>query len=82
MEIKPFGTRVVAKRIELVQQSEIIVAGQNKKISNAAEIVCVGPEVQHVKAGDKVIFINNMTFEFLGEQLVTFFEADILGLLV
>lgn len=85
MEIKPFGTRVVARRIEIAKQSEagIITATafQQKNISNAGEIVYVGPDVTKVKPGDKVMFVTAGGIEFLGEQLVTAYESEILGLI-
>jgi co-chaperonin GroES (HSP10) len=85
MQIKPFGTRVVARRIELVKQSEagIITATAyaQKNISNAGEIVYVGPDVTKVKPGDKVMFVTAGGIEFMGEQLVTAYESEILGLI-
>lgn len=83
-EIIPFGTRVVARRIDIAQEldSGLIVANaSSKETSNAAEVVFIGPECVNVKPGDKIIFINHGNFKFLGENLVVFFEADILGLL-
>jgi len=86
MQIKPFGTRVVARRIEIRQQSAagiITNTGfKQQNISNTGEIVYVGPDVTKVKPGDKVMFVTAGGIEFLGEQLVTAFESDILGLIV
>ena len=84
MQIEPIKNRIVAKQVDMSQQTTtgiILKQGVQGRTSNVGEVYAVGPECTTVKVGDKVIYIDNMTFDFLGEQYVTFYEHQILGLL-
>lgn len=84
-EIVPLGNRIVAKPIQIEHKSEagiITAPTSSNKTSNTAEVVFVGPNCTQVKPGDKIIYINNMTFEFKGDKYITCFEHEILGTLV
>ena len=84
MQLEPIKNRIVAKQIDLSQQTASGILLQNSvgKTSNVGEITHVGPEVTLAKVGDKVIYIDNMTFNFMGDQYVTFLENQILAKLV
>ena len=58
MSMKPLGDRVVVKQQEAEEKtkSRIILPDRAKEKPQAAVVVSVGPDVDQVKEGDKVIY--------------------------
>lgn len=84
MSLQPIKNRVVARRINTEEQSAggIIVAKESGKTTNVGEVAFIGPDVKECAVGDRVIFIDNMTFDYNGESFVTFLDTQILGKIV
>ena len=58
MRMKPLGDRVVLKQQEAEEKTKsgIILPDSAKEKPQAAVVVSVGPDVDQVKEGDKVIY--------------------------
>ena len=58
MSMKPLGDRVVLKQQEAEEKTKsgIILTDSAKEKPQAAVVVSVGPDVDQVKEGDKVIY--------------------------
>ena len=58
MSMKPLGDRVVLKQQEAEEKTKsgIILPDSAKEKPQAAVVVSVGPDVDQVKEGDKVIY--------------------------
>ena len=58
MSMKPLGDRVVLKQQEAEEKTKsgIILPDRAKEKPQAAVVVSVGPDVDQVKEGDKVIY--------------------------
>ena len=58
MSMKPLGDRVVLKHQEAEEKTKsgIILTDSAKEKPQAAVVVSVGPDVDQVKEGDKVIY--------------------------
>jgi len=79
MTIKPLQDRVVAKKEAPAEKtaSGFFMPGDNKEQPNYATVESVGPDVKHVKKGDKIIFkeytateikLNDQTYLLLKEE--------------
>ena len=85
--IKPWGARVVIKRLEAEEKtaSGIILPGQAKEKPQMAEVVAVGPGTEDIKmelaVGDMVIFSQYAGTEvkFEGEEYTIMAQKDILA---
>ena len=57
MAIKPLGDRVVAKKEQpKTTTASGILLGEAKEAPAYAVVESVGPEVKHIKKGDKIIY--------------------------
>ena len=81
--ITPLADRVVAVREEAKTQtaSGIYLPDSSKEKPSVAEVMAVGEDVKHVKAGDKIIYKEYSTTELKidGTEYLIVKEDDILA---
>lgn len=81
--IKPLADRVVAVREKTAEKtaSGIYLPDSSKEKSTTAAIVAVGPDVQQVKIGDKVVYKDYTATELKidGTEYLIVKEEDILA---
>lgn len=81
--IKPLGDRVVAVREKAPEKtaSGLYLPDNAQEKPVMAEVVATGPDVGHVKAGDKILYKEYSTTEIVinGEEYLVVKEEDILG---
>jgi chaperonin GroES len=81
--IKPLADRVVAVREKTAEKtaSGIYLPDSSKQKSTTAAIVAVGPDVQQVKIGDKVVYKDYTATELKidGTEYLIVKEEDILA---
>ena len=92
MNIKPFGDRVVIKKLEAetTTKSGIVLSGSAKEKPQEAEVIAVGPGAIHegnriemeVKVGDKVLYSKYAGTEVKvgGEEYIILKQDDILAI--
>lgn len=84
MAIKPLTDRVVAKKDQpLTQTKSGILLGEAKEKPAYAIVESVGPDVKHVKSGDKILYkeysTTNVTLD--DTEYIILKEEDILATL-
>jgi chaperonin GroES len=81
--IKPLADRVVATRIEAAEKtaSGLYLPDNAKEKPVVAEVKAVGPDVKHVKVGDKIIYKEYSTTDLKldGTEYLIVKEEDILA---
>ena len=81
MSMKPLGDRVVLKQQEAEEKTKsgIILPDSAKEKPQAAVVVSVGPDVDQVKEGDKVIYSRyaGNDVELDGEKYIIVKQNDI-----
>lgn len=84
MNIKPLSDNVVIKMTEAEETtvSGIILTGAAKEKPQVAEVVAVGPKVEEVKVGDKVLTntYSGKEVKLDGETYTILEEEDILAI--
>jgi chaperonin GroES len=84
--IKPLGDRVVAVKQEVKSQtaSGLYLPDTAKEKAIVAVVEAVGPDVKHVKKGDKIVYKEYATTELKvdGTEYLLVKEEDVLGTLV
>ena len=81
--IKPLGNRVIVRRDESRQPSNLIIAPQSaEEIPLRAEVLAVGPEVKSLKKGDVVLIgvYGGMILED-SKRLLLMREGEIYGII-
>lgn len=83
--IKPLGDRVVAMREKAPEKTEsgLYLPDNAKEKPIMASVVAVGPDVKHVKTGDKILYKEYATNEVTidNDEYLLVKEEDILGTL-
>ena len=81
--IKPLADRVVAVRIEAAEKtaSGLYLPDNAKEKPVVAEVKAVGPDVKHLKVGDKIVYKEYSTTELKldGIEYLVVKEEDILA---
>ena len=81
--IKPLADRVVAVRVEAAEKtaSGLYLPDTAKEKPVLAEVKAIGPDVKHVKVGDKIIYKEYSTTELKldGTEYLVVKEEDILA---
>lgn len=81
--IKPLADRVVAVRVEAAEKtaSGLYLPDNAKEKPVVAEVKAVGPDVKHVKVGDKIVYKEYSTTELKlnGTEYLVVKEEDILA---
>lgn len=81
--IKPLADRVVAVRVEAAEKtaSGLYLPDNAKEKPVLAEVKAVGPDVKHVKVGDKIVYKEYSTTELKlnGTEYLVVKEEDILA---
>ncbi|MBE7046857.1 MAG: co-chaperone GroES [Ruminococcaceae bacterium] len=84
MNIKPLSDNVVIKMTEAEETtvSGIILTGAAKEKPQVAEVVAIGPKVEEVKVGDKVLTntYSGKEVKLDGETYTILEEEDILAI--
>ena len=84
MSIKPLSDNVVIKMTEAEETtvSGIILTGAAKEKPQVAEVVAIGPKVEEVKVGDKVLTntYSGKEVKLDGETFTILEEEDILAI--
>ena len=84
MKIKPLSDNVVIKMTEAEETtvSGIILTGAAKEKPQVAEVVAIGPKVEDVKVGDKVLTnsYSGKEVKLDGETFTILEEEDILAI--
>ncbi len=85
MNFQPLGKRVLVERLEDVKTtaSGIIIPDNAKEKPLSGEVKAVGPEVEGVKTGDKVVFAKYGGTEVVldGKTYLVLKIEDVLGVL-
>ena len=82
--MKVLGRRVVIRRAPITDKiGSIYLPERSKQRPQEAEVVAVGPEVESVSPGMRVLIGRYAGVEFteVGETLVLVWEKDLLGIL-
>lgn len=83
--IKPIGSRVILKAIEVVRKSEsgLILPDDNSQKIITGEILACGVKTIEVKEGDFVLFnkYSGTKLEVEEESLILLDEADIIAII-
>lgn len=81
--IKPLADRVVAVRVEAKAQtaSGLYLPETSKEKPVVADVVAVGPDVKHLKVGNKIIYKEYSTTELKvdGTEYLIVKEEDVLA---
>jgi len=87
MNFKPLGDRVLVKVQEAQTQTAsgiYIPDNASKEKPTQAEVMAIGPDVEHVKVGDKVVytkFARSASVTLDGQEYLVMEVAEILGVL-
>ncbi len=87
MNFKPLGDRVLIKVQEAQTQTAsgiYIPDNASKEKPTQAEVMAIGPDVEHVKVGDKVVytkFARSASVTLDGQEYLVMEVAEILGVL-
>jgi len=78
MKIRPLGRRVWVEKDEAPKESQIIFTGDTDK-SMTGTVLAVGPEVESLKVGDRILFPENagITSKVDGVKVFTLGEGEI-----
>lgn len=81
--IKPIGSRVILKAIEVVRKSAsgLILPNDNSQKMITGEILACGERVNEVKVGDFVLFnkYSGTKIEFNDQTIILIEESDIIA---
>ena len=82
LKLEPTANRVVIRETREVKVGSIILAESSQTKNTFAEVIAVGPLVEYVKTGDKVLIEKYVGTELLDEGVEVYSvvtEDDILG---
>ena len=84
MELKPLSDRVVAIKEEAMTTTKSgILLGEAKETPAYAKVEAIGPDVKHIKKGDKIVYKNYSTTDIKIEDkdYIIVKEEDVLATL-
>lgn len=82
-KLKPTGSRVILKQERIKQSGSIILMADSAEKSQFCEVIAVGPDVNDIQKGDKVVadkFSGHTLYEDSEVLYVLMDESDVLAI--